>query len=450
MIGTPQGANIFINIFNNLCTGNRRAPGFPMPVFLLFFLLSASTLFAGQAFLQQVSETNVNQRYVVESVSLGGVDVEQVPAPGLPATLRERLKSLVGRPCDAEVLQELSTEIRRELHYRTVNEHLLRGSSPDQIKVNFDVVRDDLTFDVSLPKLLYTSQKGFTGEADASVGFHQNKITFGVVSNGDDLIERFTGFTARFDSAPLGSDKLRADIIFQDYHDQWNPMTREAASTSGLDLYRSRWEVAPQLTFAVATPVTVSIGASFAQTQSESAAVGNRSANAATLDVHYGRKIERGTIQQFIEGRYSLRVATRALGSTYAYARHMISFKYEAKSGRHLASDEFTAGAIAGEAPFFDRFVLGSSSTLRGWNRYDLDPLGGTRVVHNELTYGYRIGEGTVEAFYDAGAVWQADRSTPIRHSLGTGYKQGIFVLAVGFPMRSGRMAPMFMAGMNY
>jgi outer membrane protein assembly factor BamA len=155
-------------------------------------------------------------------------------------------------------------------------------------------------------------------------------------------------------------------------------------------------------------------------------------------------------VQQQIDGKYSLRVATRALGSTYAYARHLISAKYEATAGRQTVSDEFMGGSITGEAPFFDRFVLGSSSTLRGWDRYEIDPLGGSRVVHNEMSYGYRFGERTVEGFYDTGALWQSDRAATLRHSLGVGYKQGIFVLSVAFPVRSGRFETVFMAGMNY
>jgi outer membrane protein assembly factor BamA len=155
-------------------------------------------------------------------------------------------------------------------------------------------------------------------------------------------------------------------------------------------------------------------------------------------------------VQQQIDGKYSLRIATRALGSTYTYARHLVSMKYEAKSGRQTISDEFTGGAIVGQAPLFDRFVLGSSSTLQGWDRYEIDPLGASRVVHNEVTYGYRVGEGTVEGFYDTGALWQSDHGGMLRHSLGAGYKQGIFVLSMGFPVRNGRIEPVFMAGMNY
>jgi hypothetical protein len=208
--------------------------------------------------------------------------------------------------------------------------------------------------------------------------------------------------------------------------------------------------VAPQLTFAPTRSVSVSAGFSFERMESESAGIGSQSANAATLDVRYGHSFEGGPTSQRIEGRYSLRVATRALGSTYAYARHLISLKYEARYGRHEAVDELIAGAIAGEAPLFDRFLLGSSSTLRGWDRFDIDPLGGTRVVHNELSYGYRIGEGTVQTFYDAGALRQPGASGPLRHSLGFGYKQGIFVLATAFPVREGRIEPVFMAGMTY
>jgi outer membrane protein assembly factor BamA len=183
---------------------------------------------------------------------------------------------------------------------------------------------------------------------------------------------------------------------------------------------------------------------------SESHAVGARSANAATLDINYGRRIEGDTVQQSIEGKYSLRVATHALGSTYAYARHLISVKYEAKTGRHTLTNQLLAGSIAGNAPFFDRFVLGSSSTLRGWDRYEIDPLGGSRVVHNELAYGYKLPQGTVEGFYDSGMLWESARAATLRHSLGVGYKQGIFVLSMAFPIRNGRIEPVFMAGMNY
>jgi Omp85 superfamily domain len=421
---------------------------------------SAISLSAGQEFLREAAETNVNRQYVIESVSVAGVEVDRLAPSKLPRTLRQRLKGLVGERCDIVMLEDLSSEIRRELNFLTVTQHLSKGSAPNRIRVNFEVVRRDLAVDVSLPRFLYNSQHGFTGELEASTRIHQNDFTVGAVSNGDDLTERFTGMTARFDSAGLATDRVHLGVTFEDYHVQWNQATLQALPGSGLDLYQSRWNVAPELTFTVARPLTVSVGASFEDLELESPNAGSRSANAATLDVHYGRRIEGSNVQQRIEGRYSFRVATRALGSTYAYARHMISVRYEAITGRHTVSDEFTGGAIEGEAPLFERFILGSSTTLQGWDRNEIDPLGGSRVVHNQVTDGYRIGAGTVEAFYDTGAVWQpgarlganlrAEKVGTVRHSVGAGYKQGVFVMAIAFPVREGRIEPVFMAGMNY
>jgi hypothetical protein len=419
---------------------------------------TVSSLSAGQAFVRDAASANVNQRYSIESISLGGVELDRMEPAKLPPGLRSRLMALIGQKCDMAELAELAAEIRQELHFRSVTERLLKGTAPDMVKVDFDVAGGGVSFEVNVPKLLFTSQERATGELDATIGFHGNRLMVGVVSDGDDLIERFSGLTARFESAALGTDRLHASVAVEDYREQWNIATRDAVASEG-DLYRSRWNVAPQLTFAVARPVTVSVGASFEGMESESAGTGNRSANAGTLDIRDGHKIEGGPIQQRLEAKYSLRVATRALGSTYAYARHIISFKYEARSGRHVASDSFTAGAISGDAPLFDRFALGTSTALPGWDRFQIDPLGASRIVHNEMSYGYRIGEGTVEAFYDVGSVWQGGRQPSLqasqqpavlRHSVGFGYKQGIFILTTAFPIRNGRVEPVFMAGMNY
>ena len=61
-----------------------------------------------------------------------------------------------------------------------------------------------------------------------------------------------------------------------------------------------------------------------------------------------------------------------------------------------------------GRAPLFERFVLGNASTLRGWNKFDLDPLGGDRAVHGSIDYRYRF----VTVFYDTGVLWNGSVST--------------------------------------
>jgi hypothetical protein len=423
-----------------------------IPGLVLACTLSLSA--ASQEFLSQATQSNVNRQYMIETVSLAGVEIGQTAPAKLPKRLRERLRSLVGQHYDVAMLDELSAEIRREMHFRRVTERLSRGSSPEMVRVNFEVVRRDLFFDISLPKFLFHSKEGFSGEVEASTRVKQNDLSFSVVSNSDDLTERFTGIAARYDSTPFaeiaGADRMRLGLTFEDYHVQWNDATLAALPGSGLDLYRSRWNVAPELVFKVAAPLTVSFGTSFTTLDPESGGMPRQSANTGTFQISFSRKIEGNGVQQQIEGRYSLRVATHALGSTYSYARHLVDAKYQAAMGRHTLSDEILGGSIDGRAPFFDRFVLGSSSTLQGWDRYQIDPLGGSRVVHNQVTYGYRIGPGTVQGFYDAGMLWQSDRAGTLRHSLGCGYKQGVFVMAMAFPVFDGRIAPVFMAGMNY
>jgi outer membrane protein assembly factor BamA len=93
----------------------------------------------------------------------------------------------------------------------------------------------------------------------------------------------------------------------------------------------------------------------------------------------------------------------------------------------------------------FDRFVLGNSTTLRGWNRYDLAPVGASRMVHNSVEYRYRA----FEVFYDAGALWNAGQNVTARHSTGAGLHLGDLALLVAFPLRSGRADPVFIAGLN-
>ena len=413
--------------------------------------LSAGQAPLGQALMRAAAETNVNQRYVIESVSVAGVQVDEWEGGKLPPDLRAQIKSLIGSQCDMKLIGTLGDQLRKELHLQAVREHLSKGSSPDHIRVNFEVVKKEIAFDLSVPKFLYHSKQGWSGEVDASTRLKHNVFAVGVLSNGDDLTERFAGITAHYENTQVGTSRVRFGFGFEDYHEQWNLATREAVTAAGMDLYRARRNVAPELTFVVAKPLTVSFGASFERLEVDTPAAAFKQANAITGEVHYGRKFEdAGDSEQEIDARYNFRAGSRALGSDYGYTRHKIVVRYSMKSGKQSASSEFTGGCIDGAAPEFERFVLGTSSTLRGWNRYEIDALGGNRVVHNSLTYGYRFGEGTGEVFYDAGALWQPGDSAKVRHSLGMSYRQGIFVLTMAFPVRDGRTLPVLMVGMNY
>jgi outer membrane protein assembly factor BamA len=83
---------------------------------------------------------------------------------------------------------------------------------------------------------------------------------------------------------------------------------------------------------------------------------------------------------------------------------------------------------------------------LRGWNRFELDPLGGNRVIANTLEYRYRL----FDVFYDSGAIWDQGQTAVLRHSLGVGIRSNGTYAALAFPIREGHIEPVFMVGMNY
>jgi hypothetical protein len=407
---------------------------------------SPSSDVTNQELFRAAAETNVNQRYTIESISIGGVRYDQAK---LPSHLRRRIMALLGAHCDVAALDELATDLRKELHLRAVSQRLLKGSEPDRVRVNFEVERKTVEF--SVPRFLFHSRQGVTGEVDAGTHVGQNAFTLGAVSNGDNLVERFTGIVAHYEENKVGTDKLGFGVTFEDYHEQWNQATRDAITPdSGLSLYRARVNVAPEFTFLLARPLTVSLGASFEYLDPEDRTEPSRKANALTGELRFGHKIEGETAQQTVDTRYSFRAGMRGMGSDYSYSRHMVSFRYEIKSGRQTASDELMGGSLTGQAPMFERFVLGSDSTLRGWDRYAIDPIGGNRMVHNTLAYGYQFGPRTAEVFYDSGALWNSGHTATIRHSVGVSFRQGIFVMTTAFPVVEGRICPVFMAGMNY
>src|SRR5262249_44644992 len=164
----------------------------------------------------------------------------------------------------------------------------------------------------------------------------------------------------------------------------------------------------------------------------------------ATL--RYQTRLAEAEYPQDLIAAYTLRAATRLLDSDFVFTSHSAFLHYRVAHGKHKLSDTVTVGAITGRAPLSDRLVAGNSYYLRGWNKYDIDPIGGNRLVHNTVDYRY----GPFQAFYDSGAVWDSGQPAAVRHSVGVGVRESVFTLAVAFPMRSGHIEPIFMMGMIY
>lgn len=212
------------------------------------------------------------------------------------------------------------------------------------------------------------------------------------------------------------------------------------------DAYRSRQNFQPTLSINLTKPLSVEVGASFESFESQLPGLPAQSANAVFTNLRYHRQFESAQNQQDVDASYGLRLAAKTLASDFSYARHTARVRYHIQHGKHSVTDELRGGFLAGRAPLDDRFVLGNSTYLRGWNKYEFDPIGGNRVVYNSVDYRY----GRFQAFYDTGAVWDEGQPATVRHSLGVGLRASILSLAVAFPVRGGHVEPIFMMGLLY
>lgn len=388
----------------------------------------------------QEPELNVNERYTVESIEVSGADQSKLDPP-----VRENLHKLVGQKFSQEKLEELSKLIRKAFPGRPVSIQVSRGSTPEHVKVTFAVGGHSRRFDLTAPKAVYHAQLGWSGEVDGSAQVHSSLFTLGVLSDGDTLVERFAGFKARYENTKVGTNRLRLAFEFNSLHQIWNGATL-AASTDQADIYRTRQSFEPLATVVLSRPLKLSVGASIQRFQTQFPAARTEAANAVIVTLRYDRLLEdSGPSKHRLEAGYCLRAATRTLDSDFVYTRHTWDFGYTLWHGNHNLSERFQAGAISGNAPLFERFVLGNSSTLRGWNKFDLAPLGGSRMAHNSVEYRYRA----FQVFYDAGAVWTRGQDATPKHSAGAGVHFGDFALLVAFPIRNGRVEPVFIAGLN-
>lgn len=418
------------------------------------FLLLAAALCAPAG--QESSEFNVNARY-----RISGVDLEPARRYRLSTALASDLRRLVGENFNQETVDRLARRIRNELQVHAVHHKVTRGTEPETVKVVFEIRRWNDDLELSVPKFVYHSKNGWTGAVNASKTVGATRVSAGLVSDGDELVERYAGLRAGVERLSVFTDRLRLGFEFESYHQQWGRPSLDALEREPAlpGIYRTRQNFEPALTVELTRQVSVSAGASFERFQTQFPAARTEAANAAIATLRVRERWERNRTRHLLEAGYSLRAATRDLDSDFVYSRHLFDAAYTAAFNRQRVVAAFTAGKLNGRAPLFERFVAGNSRYLRGWNRWDLAPLGGGRLAHGTLEYQYRI----LRLFYDTGSIWDAGEEARVRHSLGLGlqlddarrerrgrsYRSG-FTLAVAFPVKDGRAEPVFLVGMNF
>src|SRR5579859_2101441 len=139
-------------------------------------------------------EANVNSRYTVETVIVRGdgwsTNLASDHDEKISSGLRAEITALIGTKLNASLLDELSSRLRKEFQARAVTHRVQRGDAPESVRVVFQIVQRPARFDVSVPKFLYASKQGWSGAVEGTATIRHNAVTFGLASDGDELVER--------------------------------------------------------------------------------------------------------------------------------------------------------------------------------------------------------------------------------------------------------------------
>ncbi|HZM95086.1 MAG TPA: BamA/TamA family outer membrane protein [Vicinamibacterales bacterium] len=390
---------------------------------------------------------NINARYIVETVDVEG------PYNEISQQLRDDLQKLVGRRLDTDEAERLQERLEKELPGRDVARRISKGSQTGRIRVVFEIFEEPwIRFAPTRSKLVYHSQQGWSGVLDIpmSSSRSRHRFTAGVAFNDiDELIEEYSGFRLAFESRVIGTEKLGARLEFSRYNQTWEDATLTAlASNPGIpELYRNRLTFEPTATFAFNPRVRINGGISISELESLSNSPNSQMANAWLFGIS-GDHLWQGSndVRQRAEASYQIRAAVKGLDSDLVYKRHLGQARYQFEQGRSEAIASLSLGYITGDAPLFERFSLGNSTTLRGWDKYDISPLGGERMFHSSVEYRY----SHVAVFFDTGSVWDRNTESKIRYSTGFGIHSDNSFLTVGFPLNSDGADVTFMAGVRF
>lgn len=413
----------------------------------LFGIVSASAFSMPPA-----DENNVNSRYTVESVELSGASESR-----LSKSLREEIQQYIGQRFSPEAFARLSGRVREELEARLVSPKLVKGSSPDSVRVVLDVMGRRVKVTTDQSRFAYHSQQGFTGDLIVSlVDANRQRLAFGLFSDGDTYIERTAGIKASYGYS-LADGRIRPRFAFSTSHAQYDARTLAAAGPA--DLYRSVDSFQPTVTFVPwrgdeREELSVESGLRYQRFVLESPGPNRNVASHALVNTLRYRRV-RGDVQNgrmAIDASYSLVNGISALGSDYNFDRQEARLVAEYDRGPSRLSFDGVAGALDGNAPLPDRFAAGNTRFLRGWNKYEIAPLGAGRVAAASVEYGHRLkGKFELACFVDTGSIWDKGGPSTLRNSLGGGLRtRDGFFLYVALPLRDGRVEPTLMTGATF
>lgn len=395
-------------------------------------------------------QANINAKYLVEDVEVSGV-----PESALSSQLRNDLQTLKGKPLDSGVAERIAIQLKAAFPEHDLARRTVRGSQPGRIKLIFRLNRNEwsrwLRFEPLEANAIYHSDQGWGAKLPLTIsGRDVRVVPYFAIDVGDDLIEEYGGFGLRLESRKLGTERLGFSFDWSTLDQTWRDSTLAALAVNPQvpALYRNRTTVTPLARFAISPRFSVSGGVSIAELDpvAESSSE-SRMANAAIGGLHFNQRWKRTSgAQHDVEAAFTVRAGREALQSDLVYERYLGQVDYQFRLAHHrvLVSGQF--GGLTGEAPLFERFSLGDSRTLRGWDKYEIAAAGGDRMFSASLEYRYRA----LALFLDSGSVWDTGSEKRLRFSTGFGFAPGPLFMTVGFPLNSDEFRAVFTMGLRF
>lgn len=398
----------------------------------LIFLLAGLVCLAADP-----PDDDPNSKYSVESIRIAPSLRER-----LSEDLRKELDAAVGKPYDPKLTERITQELKRKLPMRRVSSKLEKGAQKDTVRVVIEALRRyDLPISSEQVAFGYHSSLGWNADLIADFDIGPLDIGFGFKNDGQQQIERQAGIQGFVQHRHVGTDRLRLRFDWASQRAQWNPATLRA-----LDLrrdlpgiYRERQRLVPSASVALTESITLTGGFAFNRVEFQFPAV-VRNANTVFGKLNFDRRWDNGTTRQRVRASYRIDTAQEGLSSDFRYTRQQADLRYTARFRREEVTVAVQGGVLNGQAPLFERFNLGNLTTLRGWNQFDVAPLGGSRYFHSTFEYRTRA----VFGYYDTGSVWDRNGKYDAKHAVGFGIGGRDLQVGVGFPLRSGSIQPVF------
>lgn len=396
-------------------------------------------------------QANVNAKYVVEQVEIKGV-ADNAVAP----ELRADLQALIGKPLDSDQAERLETRLKAAFPQYDVTRKTVRGSQHGRITLIFELNRSEssrwLRFEPLKANALYHSDQGWGAYADIPIGDRDIRVApIFALDTADDLVEEYSGVGVRFETRKLGTERLGASLEWSWFGSSWRDQTLAAfALNPGIPgLYDSRTTFTPLVTFAVTRQFWISGGVSIVELEPLDSLFSlpqSRMANAAVGSLGYRlRHKETSGERHDLETVFTVRSGMTELQSDLSYTRSLGQALYSYRWAKQRVLISGMGGVINGDAPLFERFTLGDSRTLRGWNKYDIAPAGADHMVYASVEYRYRA----LALFVDSGSVWNKGGQEQFRVSTGFGFNGGPLFMTVGFPLNTHDLRAVFTIGLR-